>query len=56
MLTMVNGHDGDDVGDDDDDDDVTVQVALLLNHLQAVNTGGLVLHLLGHLIRSKVGL
>ena len=41
--------------EDDDDGDAAVQDALL-NHLQAVDVGGLVLHLLGHVIHSKVSL
>ena len=41
--------------EDDDDGDAAVQDALL-NHLQAVDAGGLILHLLGHVIRSEVSL
>ena len=41
--------------EDDDDGDAAVQDALL-NHLQAVDAGGLILHLLGHVIHSKVSL
>ena len=40
---------------DEDDGDVAVQDALLY-HLQAVDAGGLVLHMLGHVIRSEVSL
>ena len=65
-LKVVDfGHgDGDSDGDYDGDSDVgdcghnngedtAVQVALL-NHLQAINAGRLVLHLLSHVVRSKV--
>ena len=66
VVKVDFGHDDDDDddGDYDGDSDVggcghnngedTAEQVALLNHLQAINAGRLVLHLLSHVVRSKV--